>query len=51
MGRVPVQEKGTSSFLYKQKYSMLKNVHGRTFFSGVFSSLKKKYLEEVYVKI
>ncbi|ERJ92226.1 hypothetical protein HMPREF9193_01587 [Treponema lecithinolyticum ATCC 700332] len=32
-GRMPVQEKGTSSFLRKQKYSMLKNVHGRTFFS------------------
>ena len=32
-GRMPVQEKGTSSFLRKQKYSMLKNVHGCTFFS------------------
>ena len=29
-------EEGTSSFLRKQKYSMLKNVQGRTFLSGVF---------------
>ena len=31
-------EEGTSSFLRQQKYSMLKNVQGRTFLSGVLKA-------------
>ena len=37
-------EEGTSSFLRKQKYSMLKNVQGRTFLSGCLPSPKDRRL-------
>ena len=39
---MPVQEKGMASIFAKQKYSMLKKVHGRTFFSGILKELQAR---------